>query len=238
MLTDPIEIECVKNAKEPGIRDPLRPRTHFLSIITHFFKDYNFDQKNILDLGPGHYDLGEIIKIKGGETTSIELDPAVIKLGQLKKMKVIEGNLTDPKVFANLTHSFDGLFNRGSFNARNFKNNIEHKKYLESMISAVKPSGVFWLAPCNDPIVDSTSGQDIYFKDCVEFQISFFKKNGFEIIECPPAFIKEFGIWSSKPNLIYTKNLNYDLNKVNRKLWIKNNILDFPRKIFSRLTNR
>ena len=234
MLTKAIEIECVKSAREPGIRDPKRPRADFLNIVSHFFKGYNFEKMSFLDLGPGHYDFGEIVRTKGGETTSIELDPAVIKLGHLKKMKVIEGNLVDSEVFTSCRYSFDGLFNRGSFNAANFTNETEHRKYLESMISVVKPSGVFWLAPCNDPVADSES--DKFFQDCVNFQIQFFKDNGFNVVKCTPLMVGAFGIWSTKPELIYTKNLHFSLDEINRKLKIKHIIQSsLPLRIYRKL---
>ena len=236
MLTKAIEIECVKSAREPGIRDPSRPRDDFHNIINHFFKEYNFNKMSLLDLGPGHYDFGEIVRTKGGETTSIELDPAVIKLGHLKKMKVIEGNLVEPEVFKNLRHSFDALFNRGSFNAANFTNETEHRNYLESMISVVKPSGVFWLAPCNDPVADSDSESDKFFQDCVDFQIQFFEDNGFNVVKCTPIMIGDFGIWSNKPELIYTKNLHFSLGEINRKLKIRHIVQSsLPLRIYRKL---
>lgn len=236
MLTKAVEIECVKSAREPGIRNPKRPRADFLNIVSHFFKGYNFEKMSFLDLGPGQYDFGEIVRIKGGETTSIELDPAVINLGYLKKMNVIEGNLVDSEVFTNLRDSFDGLFNRGSFNAANFTNETEHRKYLESMISVVKPSGVFWLAPCNDPVADSNSESDKIFQDCVNFQIQFFKDNGFTVVNCTPLMVWAFGIWSTKPELIYTKNLHFSLNEINRKLKIKQVIHNsIPLRIYRKL---
>lgn len=235
MLTDKLQIECVKNAWEPGIRDPKRPRAHFENIINYFFRSFSFRKANILDLGPGHYDFGEIVRRKGGEATAIELDPAVIRLGKLKNMEVVEGDLTDPRVFANMSQSFDGLFCRGSFNARNFPNQMQHREYLESLISVVKPNGVFWISPCNDPMKESNSGQDVLFKECVDFQIQFFRSNGFEIIECSPAFVRAFGIWSTKPELIFTKNLKFDQSIIEKKLKINSTLFDFPKRLFTKL---
>lgn len=232
MLIDPKQIDCVKNANEPGIRNPLRPRIDFENIIKDFFASYDFTGRALIDLGPGHYDFGEIVKKKGGKTTSIELDPVVIKLGHLKSMSVIEGDLNDHSVFHDIENSFDGLFNRGSFNARNFSDEREHQKYLDAMISTVKPNGVFWLAPCNDP-KQGESARDKIFKSCVDYQISYFKDNGFKIVECPESFVSAYGIWSSGPRMIYTKNLDYKMKTITARLNARK-IYSLPSRILKR----
>lgn len=235
MLVNDAEIECVKDAWEPGIRDPERSRTDFDNIIQYFFKKFDFNKSSFLDLGPGHYDFGEIVRQRGGRTTSIELDPAVIRLGVLKNLDVIKGDLTDVDVFAKLHNSFDGLFCRGSINARHFPIESDHRKYLDSLISVVKQDGVIWISPCNDPAHD----QDIEsFQNCVNIQIKFFKERGFKIIECPTTFEGAFGIWSTKPKLIFTKNLDFNVASINRHLRFRSIFHDLPRRALRKLISK
>ena len=212
MLTKIEEINCIQDAWEPGIRDPQRPRDHFERIIKDFYKKVDFNNKNYLDLGPGHYDFGELLKLNGGITTSIELDPAVIRLGELKGLPVIEGNLSDIDVYNSLKGKFDGLFCRGSINARHFTERDDHRRYLESMLATVKSDGTFWVSPCNDPMGGAKS--DELLEGCIKIQMDFFKEKGFDTIFCTTEMINQYGIWSSKPQLIYTKNLKYDLSKI------------------------
>jgi hypothetical protein len=206
MLTNPIEIEIIKNAQEPGIRDPKRPRKHFERIISRFFNDYSFKSKKLLDLGPGHYDFGELTRLNGAITDAIELDPTVIKLGEFKKMKVICGNLSDKDIFKELNSQYDLLFCRGSINACWFLNEeTKHRNYLESLLSVLKLDGAAWISPCNEAPGQSPTD----YVAAVEFQIQFFKKHGYKVIRCNPFQARWYGIWSDKPPLIFTKNLKY-----------------------------
>ena len=145
MLTKPEEIECVKNAWEPGIADPLRGREDFERIATCFFHDLNLQGARILDLGPGHYDFGHSLSGSGAKVVGYELDPAVIELGELKGFEVIKGNVYDLEHLNRLRGSFDGLFCRGSFNSRNFEDTAAHQTYLRALISVVKPEGFCWI---------------------------------------------------------------------------------------------
>lgn len=231
MLTTKEEIECVKEAWEMGIRDPQRPRHHFQDILDSFFNKYSFQNKRWLDLGPGHYDFGELVRKKGGKTTSIELDPAVIKLGQIKSLEVIKGDLGSKGVFESLSNQYDGLFCRGSINAMNFPNVEDHEAFLEAMISTVKSTGAMWVSPCNDSSIES----DPQFESTVQFQIDFFQRNGFKIIKCTPVMVSTFGIWSTKPELIFTKNLDFSLDKIQRQLNIKRITRDLPGRLYRKL---
>lgn len=206
MLTDPKEIEIAKNAQEPGIRNPNRPRKHFQRIINRFFRNYSFSNKTLMDLGPGQYDFGELVREKGGDVHAIELDPVVVELGQYKKMNVIKGDLSDKSIFNPLSNTYDVLFCRGSINAGWFLNNEKaHHEYLDSLLSILKQDGTAWISPCNE--APGKPYED--YKKAVDFQISFFKSNGYRVIKCNEYQARRYGIWSETPKLIFTKNLKY-----------------------------
>lgn len=203
MLYNQAEIEIVKNAQEPGIRNPLRPRVHFERIINRYFKHYDFQNKVVLDLGPGHYDFCELARKKGAVPFAIELDESVVKLGQYKNIDVKKANLTDPMVYESYNGKVDLLFCRGSINCEWFKNSEKHIDYLEKMLAVLKDDGSAWISPCNEPVTSPM------YKQNLKIQMSFFEKNGFETIKTHKFQAYTYGIWSDNPKLIYTKNLKY-----------------------------
>ena len=217
MLTKAEEIECVKNAWEPGIADPSRGREDFERIAACFFHDLNLRGARILDLGPGHYDFGNSLSDSGATVVGYELDPAVIKLGQLKGFEVIEGNVYDVEHLNSLQGSFDGLFCRGSFNSRNFEDTAAHHTYLKALISVVKPGGFSWISPCNDPVGDLAS--DSEFERIVIEQIEFFQSSNFRVYdESDDDLASAFGLSSTPPRLLFTKGFELTPEDIRRRL--------------------
>lgn len=203
MLYNQTEINIVKNAKEPGIRNPQRPRVHFDRIMERFFKHYDFNGKVILDLGPGHYDFCELARSKGAIPYAIELDESVVELGKYKKIEVIEGNLIDPKIYESFNGKIDLLFCRGSINSEWFHNKKEHINYLEKMLAVLKDNGSAWISPCNE------SASSPNYKENLEIQMNVFNRFDFHTIKTHKIQAYFYGIWSDNPKLIYTKNLKY-----------------------------
>ena len=217
MLTKPEEIECVKNAWEPGIADPLRGREDFERIATCFFHDLNLQGARLLDLGPGHYDFGHSLSDSGAKVVGYELDPAVIELGELKGFEVIKGNVYDLEHLNRLRGSFDGLFCRGSFNSRNFEDTAAHQTYLRAPISVVKPEGFCWISPCNDPIGNLTL--DTEFARIITEQIEFFREENFQVYdETDDDLVSAFGISSTAPRLLFTKGFELTPEDIRMKL--------------------
>ena len=203
MLYNQTELDILKDAQEPGIRNPQRPRIHFERIMSRFFKNYDFKEKVILDLGPGHYDFCELARDKGAIPFAIELDESVVKLGKYRKIEVLKGNLTDPKVYESFKGKVDLLFCRGSINCGWFKDGNEHEQYLIQMLSVLKENGSAWISPCNEPATSP------YYQSSLETQLEVFDKHNFFTFKTHKVQAYLYGIWSDNPKLIYTKNLNY-----------------------------
>lgn len=212
MLVRPEEIAAIADAQEPGIRNPSRPRFHFEGIIRDFFAGTDVRGLRLLDLGPGHYDFGELMRLRGAEVEAIELDPAVVRLGAMKGMTVYAGDLTDPSVYAQLAARFDGIFCRGSINANWFiHDEAAHIAYLDALLTTMKGDGPSWISPCNEP----KEPGDPRFARAVAVQVEYFRRRGFRVHKCDRYESNEYGIWSAEPWLIYTKNLSY----VHAKPW-------------------
>jgi cyclopropane fatty-acyl-phospholipid synthase-like methyltransferase len=203
MLYNQVEIDMLKNALEPGIRNPNRPRVHFERIMKRFFKHYDFQNKTILDIGPGHYDFCELARNRGATPFAIELDESVVKLGQHRKIEVLKGNLINPKVYESFTGKIDLLFCRGSINCKWFIDKNEHENYLRSMLSVLKDNGSAWISPCNEPTTSD------HYKSCLETQMQFLKSANFHPVRMHKFSAYYYGIWSDNPKLIYIKNLEY-----------------------------
>ena len=72
MLVDRNEIAIAANAKQKNVRDPRRSREHFFHIFEDFFSGVTLDGR-YLDLGPGQFDLAEIIRPQGGSLSLIHI---------------------------------------------------------------------------------------------------------------------------------------------------------------------
>ena len=148
MLTDPKEIEIISNARQANVRDPERSRVHFERIFETFFKDQDFSGRDYLDLGPGQYDFGELVRASGGRTVAIDNDPAVIELGQYKGFETHEANLKNLAEM-DLGRLFDGIFCKFSISALWFRTEEEHQQLVGALSALLKPTGWIWIAPWN-----------------------------------------------------------------------------------------
>jgi hypothetical protein len=171
--------------------------------MERFFRNYDFRNKVVLDLGPGHYDFCELARERGAIPYAIELDESVVKLGQYKKFEVTQANLTDPNVYDAFTGKVDLLFCRGSINCEWFQHKSDHINYLGKMLSVLKSNGSAWVSPCNEPANAPN------YKQNLEIQLNEFKKFDFHTIKTHKIQAYVYGIWSDNPKLIYTKNLKY-----------------------------
>src|SRR4051812_21247877 len=98
-------------ARQPNLRDPHRSVAVYDAIIDDFKLADRFDGKRLLDLGPGHYDFGEVARQHGAIVSGLDNDPAVIALGEHRGYEAYELNLQDltPDMFPS---PFDALFCR------------------------------------------------------------------------------------------------------------------------------
>lgn len=189
MLTDPKEIEIISKARQPNVRDPERSRVHFDQIFDAFFKDQGFSGRTFLDLGPGQFDFGELVRESGGQTVAIDNDPAVVELGRYKGFETHEGNIRHLSEM-DLGHLFDGIFCKFSISALWFRTEEEHQQLVNTLSALLKPKGWIWIAPWNG------TRPDTEFEDhqLLSWQISAFASVGAETWELSPYASKLFGV--------------------------------------------
>jgi hypothetical protein len=210
MIRDSIEIEIIKNANQPNIADPSRSEIPFINILNDFFSNFDFKQKKIMDLGPGHYDFFNLIDNTNKENLhAIDKDPAVIKLGKYRKYSVTEANLKNIHT-KNNNKKFDLLFCKFSINAYWFYDDpLNHERYIDYLASMLNLNGSAWIAPWNGipKTIDIKENQK-KIMDTINKQICFFEKNKFKTLYPSPKEIKRYGLTGNIiNNPIFIKNL-------------------------------
>jgi hypothetical protein len=208
LLTDPREIEIISRAKQKNVRDPNRSRDHFRNIMRDFFAGKRLDG-HYLDLGPGQYDFGEIVREDGGRVTGIDFDPAVIELGTYKGFRTIERNIQrlaeEP-----LGETFDGVFNKFTLNAFwHWDDEGAHRALSEAMIALQKPGGWAWIAPWNGVPRNTELGVTTIART-LELQRMHFEAHGFKTIALSEELSRRYGVHGAVANnVVFIRGLSH-----------------------------
>jgi 2-polyprenyl-3-methyl-5-hydroxy-6-metoxy-1,4-benzoquinol methylase len=100
MLKNIDEIEIISKAQQVNIRNPDRSREPFFRILEDFFDLKKINNTKVLDLGPGQFDFGEILKVYNSIVNAIDFDPAVIELGKMKGFKTFNIDMAKIEQFS------------------------------------------------------------------------------------------------------------------------------------------
>lgn len=208
VLTNQKEIEIIQAAKQKNVRDPKRSREHFHHIIRDFFDGVELTGSYV-DLGPGQFDFGELVREKGGDCMGVDFDPAVVELGTFKGFRTREMNLKKlPK--ASWDEQFDGAFNKFALNAYWSGNDTTAQQDMANAISAMLTAeGWAWIAPWNGvPKNQDLSDTDI--AETIAKQRAAFETLGFDCIELSIDQAKFYGINGTVANnVVFTRNLTF-----------------------------
>ena len=206
MLTDPTEIAIASNAKQKNIRDPRRSRQPFFNVMEDFFDGVPL-QGTYIDLGPGQFDLGELIRERGGCCVGLDMDPAVVELGRYKGFETIHARIQD-LVKEPLDRSFDGAFNKFSFNAFwNLEDGEKHRALIEALIHLVHEDAWVWVGPWNGLPKSKQLEADVVQRT-LDLQISVFEEHGFQTIHLSHEQAGHYGLHGEVANhIVFIKNL-------------------------------
>lgn len=203
MLTDPVEIEIISKAKQKNVRKPQRSRAHFDHIFEHFLSQIDFNGKMYLDMGPGQFDFGVLVRERGGDVISIDNDPAVIALGEHKGFTCLEADLRELSRLE-LPQKVDGIFCKFSISAFWFDTDTQSELTI-ALDSLLKPGGWIWIAPWNGAPGDDDV-QDI--QSVLRGQIDAFTSIGCEVWELSEAAARHFGVRGTvENNVLFTKGV-------------------------------
>ncbi len=207
MLTDPAEIAIIAKAKQKNVRDPKRSREHFFNIIEDFFDGVELNGRYV-DLGPGQFDLGEIVKQKGGTCLGVDFDPAVIELGRYKGFDVAELNMRQLPEHE-FGEKFDGVFNKFSINAFWTPEDKEHTRMVEAVTGLAKPDGWGWIGPWNGvPKTANYSAPEL--AAILDKQKALFEAAGYATVDLTVAQSRRYGISGTVANnRVFIRNLEW-----------------------------
>ena len=191
MLRDPIEIEIASRARQPGIRNPRRPRSHFENVLADFLGDELLQGKRLLDLGPGQWDFAELARERGAQSiTGIDNDEAVVELGLYKGFDAVLGDLRDLDAALG---PFDGVFCKFSINAFWAATDEDAAAYARSVAVL---GGWAWIAPWNGAPASFTG--DVERR--LAAQTEGFASCGFEVIQLSDEQTQRYGVTGTVAN--------------------------------------
>lgn len=145
MIEDEEEKKIIIKASQLGLRVFNRSRTPFKYIIQDFLHSTSVNT-TCLDLGPGHYDLGVLLRERSIKTVCLDNDEAVVRLGKYKGLKILKHDLK--KIPFPINDIVDGIFCKFSINASWF-NKEETESYINYLTKLLKNDGWSWIAPWN-----------------------------------------------------------------------------------------
>jgi hypothetical protein len=208
VLTDPEEIAIAARARQKNVANPDRPRKHFDRILSDFFDGVPLEGR-YLDMGPGHYDLGEMIRSSGGVCVGLDFDPAVIELGRHKRFETIEMRIQD-LVDHPLDDRFDGIFNKFTLNAFWYwADPARHETLIDAIMSMMAPKAWGWFGPWNG-VPKRIELTPVQIGDTLALQRRLFEDRGYRTLELTGAQSRYYGIHGAVANhRVFYRNLSW-----------------------------
>lgn len=149
MLYNQNEVQVMSRARQPGMRQPGVSTAVFEHIYKDFLSGVGVSGLRVLDVGPGQWDMLDILRQHGAETVGVDNDPAVYELGRLRGHEALIAELTQGWPFKE--GEFDGIFCRGSINLFWFNARESLHAFLDGLGHSIKEGGWIWVAPWNNP---------------------------------------------------------------------------------------
>ncbi len=166
------------NRKTSAIRR--RNRQPFFDILEDFFGGKALNGRYV-DLGPGQFDFGEIVRERGGTCVGVDFDPAVAELGRYKDFDVVEMNIqTLPG--HDFGEKFDGVFNKFSLNAFwHWDDDEAHRAFVAAIANLIHPDGWAWIGPWNG-VPKKAELDQAAIDRVLDFQRELFEQHGFTTV--------------------------------------------------------
>jgi hypothetical protein len=198
VLTDPKEIEIISRARQANVRDPRRSRKHFEAIDEDFLRDLAWRGRVLLDIGPGQFDFGEIVRPRGAQVEGVDNDPAVLELGRYKGYRVVAGELRQ-LASIDFGRRYDGLFCKLSLNAFWSATPAEVAEDVARLLALGHADAWLWIAPWNGA-PKSRPMPDAEVAAMLHSQRRAFEGAGCDAFELPEAMTHRYGIHGATAN--------------------------------------
>jgi hypothetical protein len=208
MLDDPEAIRIISAAKQKNVATPRLSHADFEHIFDDFFSGKDLTGQTVLDLGPGQYDFGRMVRDRGGVTHHIDKDPAVVELGRYLGFEVSRENLTKFDT-SSRRGRYDGLFCKFSINAFWFvEEGIDIRRrladYTRDLDAMLAPRGWGWIAPWNGNKTLGPAEQ----AEVLAAQAAAFVACGWQALEMPKRAAQRYGVDGTVANhALFVKGL-------------------------------
>lgn len=208
MLTDPEAIRIISEAQQKNVRNPGRKRAPFERILKDFFRGKDLAGQRVVDLGPGQFDFGVLLRERGAEVVGLDRDPAVLKLGEYLGFEAHRVDFQSAEDLAKCPRPFDGMFCKFSINAFWSTDAQAPADMLEArFLEMLQPEGWGWIAPWN-----GVAGNDVgalpRHEHLLDLQKQLFREAGFSCVELNRQNTSRYGVHGKvENNLVFFRGL-------------------------------
>lgn len=148
-----------------------------MNVINDMFRPECFENKTIVEFGPGHYSFALLARHLGATVICVEYDPSLVALGEYLGFEVHNTNL-DVICHDFFGHQFDGLWLKGCFNACRLPDDGAVSQLAEELTGFLSEDAWGWLVPCNKGKAPVGEDQATFEERRVNVQTQAFQKLG------------------------------------------------------------
>lgn len=200
------QLEIVQTSSLPSHRN-YNPRRGMkvARALNQYFSQEMFEGKRVLEFGPGHYAFSLLARSLGAIVECVELDPVLVELGRELGFKVYEKSFDDISGIG-LDGIFDGIWQKGCFNACRFAKETDMHKYTKEITDVITEGGWGWVSTCNK--ASGINANDKPFtKQRIELQQTYMKQNDWELRPFVEEVGKKYAIKYANSPVLFTKGL-------------------------------
>lgn len=178
-----------------------------MNVINDMFKPECFENKTIVEFGPGHYSFSLLARHLGATVICVEYDPSLVALGEYLGFEVHNTNLDVIKrdFFG---RQFDGLWLKGCFNACRLGDDEAVTQLAEELTGFLSEEAWGWLVPCNKGKAPAGEDQAAFEERRTNVQTQAFQKLGWSASEYDLQTMKRYASAYSNAPHIFTRGLH------------------------------
>lgn len=177
-----------------------------MNAVNDMFSPECFENKTILDFGPGHYSFSLLARHLGATVICIEYDPSLVSLGEYLGFEVHNTNL-DVIKRGFFGRKFDGLWLKGCFNACRLPDDNAVTQLAEELTGFLSEDAWGWLVPCNKGKAPEGEDQEGFEERRVNVQTQAFKGLGWTANEFDTPTMKRYASAYRNAPHIFTRGL-------------------------------
>lgn len=177
------------------------------NIISDMFAPEHFQNRTLVEFGPGHYSFALLARHLGATVVCVEYDPALVALGEYLGFEVHNTNL-DVITRDFFGRTFDGLWLKGCFNACRLPDDRAVTRLTEELTGLLTPDAWGWLVPCNKGKAPVGEDQAAFEARRVSAQTQAFKELGWTANELDHATMRSYASAYRNAPHIFTRGLH------------------------------